>query len=210
MLLGIGPQLALEQLPGAVEPRQHRPQRHVEHEGDLFHVVSHHVYEHEGKAIELGKRREHRADVVRGELVQEVEMDRIRVRERIVVRDLAEERELVDPLELDLLDATASPAPVVTAAVDEDAREPVPACLLVLELREAPIGAEKALLDGILGLLADQSPGKTVKTRKLALGKDSESVGRWTLAVMGGFRSHHSTTSETSQRARLLHRAGTQ
>ena len=84
---------------------------------------------------------------------------------RALVRDLAEERELVHLLELHHLDASPSGTPVVTAAVDEDAREPLAGCLLVLELREAPVGAEKALLDDIFGLVADEASRQPVEAR---------------------------------------------
>src|SRR5262245_45852498 len=202
MLPGIRPQLPLEQLPAAVQAGEHRSERHVEHEGDLLHLVPHHVHEHERKSIQLRQRDEHRADVLGAELLQEVDVHRIRVRERILVCDCAEQRELVDLLELDLLDSAAPRAPLVAAAVEENAREPFPAGLLALELREAPIGSEQALLNDVLGLLADQSSGEAVEARKLLLGEDSEPVGRSALAVIGSLRPHHSTTSQRRHSAR--------
>jgi hypothetical protein len=153
------------------------------------------VHEHEREAVELGERREHLADVVSVELMQEVDVNRVRVRERILVGDLPEEREFVDLAELHLFDAAASLAPQVTAAVDEDAREPFAAGLLILQSREATIGAQEALLDDVLGVLADQPSCETVETRELALGEDSESLGRLALAVGERLRSHNSTAS---------------
>src|SRR5262249_2329980 len=195
VLLGIRPELTLEQLAGAVETRKHRPERHADDVRDLLHVVARHVDEDERDAVQLGDGRQHRADVFSAELVQEVEMDGARVRVRILVGDLSKQRELVDLVESDDLDAPSLYAPLVAAAVEQDAREPLAPSLGARELLEVAIAAEQALLNDVFGLVADQTPSERIQTGKLTLGECPEAFDGRALCLSRYVLRHGSTSS---------------
>src|ERR687892_2525551 len=146
MLLRIVPQPPLEELAPAVEAREHRAKRSAEEVGDLLRVVALAVDEDEGHAVALGQACEHRADVLRSELLQEVEVKRIRVGERILVGDLAVEGELLQLAELYLLRAAGTRTRAVAAAVDEDRGQPGRAGGLVLEPVVPAMCLEKRVL----------------------------------------------------------------
>jgi hypothetical protein len=76
--------------------RQHRPQRGIEEASDLLRREAVNVDEHERDPVAVGQAREHRPHVLRPELLEKIEMERVRVRKRILVRDLLVERELAD------------------------------------------------------------------------------------------------------------------
>jgi hypothetical protein len=66
--------------------------------------------------------------------------------------------------------------------VDENAPEPGRARPGVLEPIEGPIRLEQRILNGVLGIVCDQSSGDRVEPRKLALGEDPKALLRGSVA----------------------------
>jgi hypothetical protein len=58
-----------------MEARKHRAERDAEEERDLLDVVALAVDEDKRRAVALGQAREHRTNVLRAELLQEIEME---------------------------------------------------------------------------------------------------------------------------------------
>jgi hypothetical protein len=85
-------------------------------------------------------------------------VQRVRVRERVLISDLAVERELLDLVEVDLLrPSRVGPAPIA-AAVDQNAHQPGRSSGRTAQLPEPAEGLQQAVLDRILSLLANQPP----------------------------------------------------
>ena len=106
-------------------------------------------------------------------------MERVGVRERVLVRDLSIERELVDSVEADLFRSTCPGATAVAADVDEDAREPRRRRGGVLEPVEGSERLEQRVLYGIFRIVTDESPGDPVQARELALGRTRKRSVVW-------------------------------
>ena len=131
-------------------------------------------------------------------------MKRIRVRKRILVGELAVERELLDVLHRHLQRLARPAAVPVAAAIDEDAREPRRRGGVVLELSELAVGVEQAVLDSVLGILADQAAGKPVEGRQLRLHQLAEAPPS-RIGQIGLVRARTIHGHKTLPRATLLH-----
>src|SRR5215208_3262364 len=129
--------------------RQHRPKRGFEQASHLLRREAVDVHEHERDAVAVRQTLEHRPHVFRPELLEEVEMERVRVRKGILVRDLSIEREVCDGIEADLREGTSPGAAAIAADIDDDAREPGWPGRRVLKLVERTIGLEQRVLDRI-------------------------------------------------------------
>src|ERR671923_174566 len=146
----VGPHLALEELPSSVKAGEHGPDRRGEQTRDLLRCVPLDVSEHEGHAVDLGESVEHRPDVLRTERAEEVEVERVRVGERVLLGNGAVQREVLNVVDRDLAHRSRFLPQAVAENVDEDGLEPGAARVRVVERLVRAERVKQALLDEVL------------------------------------------------------------
>lgn len=134
------------------------------------------VRQDERDPVVVRQRGEDRAHVFAPELLQEVEVKRVRIRERVLIGDPAVERELVELVELDLDDAPRPGAGAVAARVDEDRGQPRTRGRLVAELVELAKRLQQTVLHRILGVLAHEASRQSVEPRQLLARERAKSL----------------------------------
>jgi hypothetical protein len=159
-----------------VQPGEHRAEGNVEHPGDLLGEEAVHVDQHERDPVQLRHPLEHRCHVRRPERLQEVQVQGFRVRERVLIGDLAIQRELLNVIEVDFRGPSRSGPAAVAAAVDQDAGQPGRAGLRRLELLEPFERLQQAVLDRVLGVVTDQPPSHGHQPRQLFAGQGAEAL----------------------------------
>ncbi|MPY97650.1 MAG: methyltransferase domain-containing protein [Actinophytocola sp.] len=119
-----------------------------------------HVHQHHGDAVQLGQAQQHLPNVVHAELGEEVQVQRVRVRERVLVRDRAVQRELLQRVEVDVVVAAGAQS-VPAAGVDDHVQFRNGR----VEALPAPDGAVDCVIsNGVINLI----PDKTAVFREVA------------------------------------------
>ena len=83
-------------------------------------------------------------------------MQRVRVRERVYIGDLAVQREFLDLVEVDLVRSAGVSAEMVAAAVHEDGLQPGRSGFGSFQLAVALEAFQEAVLHRVLGVVTDQ------------------------------------------------------
>ena len=95
---------------------------------------------------------------------------------RILVRDLAVEREPFELVEFDLLGPPRICPAAVAAAVDQNARHPCRRRRRHLELVKPLVGLQQAVLDGVLGLITHQPSRQRIQAGQLLAHQDAKTL----------------------------------
>ena len=164
---GVRPQFALEQLPSAVQTGEHRAKRGIQHRGDLLRREPLHVSEDERRTVEIGHPHQHLVHVLATERAEEVEMQRVRVREGVLVGDRSVQGEALDVIDRDLLDAPVLLAEPVSERVHQDGLQPATPRPRRAQRPERPVGSHQAFLHQIFGSVADEPTCKGIEAGKL-------------------------------------------